>query len=507
MRKKNVEQQSDYKILVVDDDCGILDSLSVITKRLGYQYTGINDPLDAIEKIRNEQYDLLILDFLMDPIQGDEVVKRIREFDKELYILLLTGYKDVAPPLETIKTLDIQAYCEKDDNFDQLILLIESAIKTVSQKRIIKNFRDGLKEILDSVPKINKLQSISTIIGDILMEILSLAKSEHAFILIDDLIGLSDNKQSFFKGVGKYDKSLKDIVGMMDHKAMETIGSAKMLGKPIKLMQGIILPINSKNAFLKTEGVIYLETEEYEARMELLEIFASQAASAINNVFLHYMVNIKNNELDRTYHELNKRYIDAIQALRLTVDAKDEYTRGHSDRVAYYAVKIGKAFKLTNEDIEKLKVGGIFHDIGKIGTADDILLKTDKLSEKEYQEIKKHPLKGANILSVVSMFKDVVPIVMYHHERLDGRGYPSGIKGEEIPFLARIISVADAFDAMTSDRKYRSRLKLEEAKKQLSSFAGTQFDAQVVEKFLNVLEDFDVMQSELGENMYESSAM
>lgn len=504
MRKKNVGQKSDYKIIVVDDDYGILDSLSVITKRLGYQYTGVNNPLDAIEQIKNEQYDLLILDFLMDPIQGDEVVRRIREFDKELYILLLTGYKDVAPPLETIKTLDIQAYCEKADNFDQLVLLIESAIKTVSQKRIIKNFRDGLKDILDSMPKINKLKSIGTIIGDILMEILNLAKSEHAFILIDDLIGLSDSKQSFFKGVGKYDKDLKDIVSMMDYKVMETIGSAKMLGKPIQLMQGVILPINSKSDFLKTEGVIYLETEEYDTRMELFEIFASQAASAINNVFLHYMVNIKNEELDRTYHELNKRYIDAIQALRLTVDAKDEYTRGHSDRVAYYAVKIGKAFSLSKDDLEKLKIGGIFHDIGKIGTADDILLKTDKLSEKEYQEIKKHPIKGANILSVVSMFKDVVPLVLYHHERLDGQGYPTGIRGEDIPFLARIISVADAFDAMTSDRKYRSRLKLEEAIKQLSSFAGTQFDTQVVEKFLNILKDFDTLQSELEGNVYQS---
>jgi len=97
-------------------------------------------------------------------------------------------------------------------------------------------------------------------------------------------------------------------------------------------------------------------------------------------------------------------------------------------------------------------VGGIFHDIGKIGTADDILFKTDKLSYDEYEEIKKHPLKGAYILSAISMFKDVVPLVKYHHERIDGKGYPEGLKGDEIPFLARILTVADAFDAMMSDR-------------------------------------------------------
>lgn len=501
MRKKNVEQQSEYNIIVVDDDSGILDSLSVIIKRLGYRFEGINNPLDAIEKIKKEHYDLLVLDFLMDPIQGDEVVKRIRKFDTDLYILLLTGYKDAAPPLETIKALDIQAYCEKMDNFDQLVLLIESAIKSVSQKRIIKKFRDGLKRILDSVPKIYQLQSIGSIIEEILFEILTFVQSENAFILIDDFIELPNNKKSFFKGVGRYDKNLEDILGMLDYEALEAIGSAKTKGQATKLKQGVILPLNSKSTLVKTEGMIYLESDQYNDGMEFLEIYATQAATAISNVFLHSMVNDKSNELDRTYNELKQRYMDAVQALRLAVDAKDEYTRGHSDRVALYAVKIGQAFNLASEEIDKLKAGGIFHDIGKIGTADDILLKVDKLDDKEYMEIKKHPLKGSNILSAVSMFKDIVPLVMYHHERMDGRGYPNGIKGDEIPFLARIISVADAFDAMTSDRKYRSKLHLEEAKKQLALNAGTQFDPKVVEKFLIILEDFDSLHSEI-DKMY-----
>ena len=166
----------------------------------------------------------------------------------------------------------------------------------------------------------------------------------------------------------------------------------------------------------------------------MLEIYSSQAALSINNAFLHSLINMKKEELDRTYQELRNRYIDTIEALRLTVDAKDIYTRGHSDRVAYFASKLGEAFGLSENEIELLKVGGIFHDIGKIGTADDILFKTDKLEYDEYEEIKKHPLKGAYILSAISMFKDVVPLVKYHHERFDGKGYPEGLKGEEIPF-------------------------------------------------------------------------
>jgi putative nucleotidyltransferase with HDIG domain len=197
---------------------------------------------------------------------------------------------------------------------------------------------------------------------------------------------------------------------------------------------------------------------------------------------------MKNEELNRTYDQLKLRYMDTIEALRQAVDARDIYTRGHSDRVAYYAMEVGKALDLSSEELETLRIGGIFHDIGKIGTADDILLKYDKLSDAELKEIQKHPLKGARILSAVSMFKDVVPVVKCHHERIDGTGYPEGLSGESIPLLARIISVADAFDAMMSDRIYRSRLNIDQARQQLLNGAGTQFDAYIVSVFINIID-------------------
>ncbi|NLO39431.1 MAG: HD domain-containing protein, partial [Ruminiclostridium sp.] len=134
---------------------------------------------------------------------------------------------------------------------------------------------------------------------------------------------------------------------------------------------------------------------------------------------------------------------------------------------------------------------------GKMGITDDILFKSEKLNVREFEEIKKHPMKGARILSVISMFKDVVPIVKCHHERIDGKGYPEGLKGNEIPYLARIVSVADAFDAMMSDRHYRSKLDLKSAINQLIEGAGTQFDAEVVKKFVSMLEQFSTIQREL----------
>ena len=389
MRKIKSRISSGYKIIAVDDERGILDSLSVLVRRLGYNYTGVDNPVEAIRAIKEGDFDLLILDFLMEPLQGDEVVTQIRKFNRDLYILLLTGYKDIAPPLKTIKTLDIQGYCEKADNFDQLILFIESAVKTIEQRKTIKYFKDGLKQILDSTPRIYRLQSIAEILGDILLEATDLVKCKNAFILVDNFIFCNSKEESVYKGVGYFDVSPDEFAKMLTPGFMENIGLARDAKKCKKTEEGVVIPI--KGDMDKILGVIYLETDGLSNVASLLEVFATQVATSINNIRLHSLVSIKNNELDRTYRELKQRYLDAIQVLRLTVDAKDVYTRGHSDRVAYYAVEIGKGFNLGESDLEKLKAAGIFHDIGKIGIADDILFKTDKLVDNEYSKIKEHP--------------------------------------------------------------------------------------------------------------------
>jgi putative nucleotidyltransferase with HDIG domain len=440
---------------------------------------------------------MLILDYLMDVMHGDEVVEKIREFNRDLYILLLTGHKDIAPPLETLRTLEIQGYCEKSDKFDQLTLLVESGIKSISQMRRIKKFEDGLNKILRAVPKIYQLKPIGNILEEILMGIMPLVNSHNAFILDDANKSNNFNgNNSIFKGIGKYNVSLDEFMKMINPQLIEKIGYARETGKAANLKDGVIFPLT--NEFQNSMGVIYVETNEMGEGVQLLDIYSRQAASSLSNAFLHSLVNTKNEELSKAYEELKTRYMDTIEVLRLAVDAKDEYTRGHSDRVAYYAVRIGNAFELSEDEQEMLRLGGIFHDVGKIGTADDILFKTESLDDREYNEVKKHTIKGANILSAVSMFKEVVPLIKCHHERLDGRGYPDGIKGEDIPFLARILSVADAFDAMTSDRLYRSKLNLEEAKKQLIDASGTQFDNDIVNKFIEILDsEYANMQEEI----------
>ena len=501
MRRSKQREASDYKIIVVDDEIGIIESLSVVLGRSGYAIASETDPSAAIDRIRAEHFDLLVLDFLMSPLHGDEVVARIREFDKEIYILLLTGYRDLAPPLETIKALDIQGYCEKSDKFDQLVLLVESGIKSIAMMRTIKKFQEGLNKILQAVPKIYQLQPLGGILEEILAEIMPLVDSENAFILIDDPTGDSGDRKSIFRGIGAYRSEVGDFITHLPPTLMEEIGRARMTHQVLQVDEGIVLPLF--NELLQPIGVIYVESADSSPALQsdqgvrLLEIYANQAASSLSNAFLHSLVNTKNEELARTYEQLHVRYMDTIEALRLAVDAKDIYTRGHSDRVAYYASRIGTRLGLPHEELELLRIAGVFHDVGKIGTADDILSKAERLSNDEYAEIKKHPLKGAQILSAISMFRAVVPIVQCHHERIDGRGYPAGLSGDAIPFLSRIIAVVDAFDAMTSDRQYRSRLALDKALDQLRLGKGAQFDATVVDAFLAELEHYDDMLVEM----------
>ena len=328
-------QNSTYKILAVDDESGIIDSLSIFLKRSGYSFTGMTNPVEAIERVKNEHFDLLLLDFIMTPLHGDQVVEEIRKFNKEIYILLLTGHKDLAPPLDTIRRLDIQGYCEKSDKFDQLLLLIESGIKSVEQMRQIKAINEKLAD---------------------------------------------------------------------------------------------------------------------------------------------------------TFKQLEQSYMESIQTVRYTVEAKDTYTRGHSDRVSEYSVLIGKKLGLSEEDINRLRIGGLFHDVGKIGVPDNILQKNGKLSDDEYSEIKNHPTIGAHILSTASIFKDILPIVKYHHERYDGRGYPERLQGEKIPYLARITAIADTFDAMTSKRSYRDAMPIAVVKDEFRKCKGTQFDPNLAECFIEILE-------------------
>ncbi len=193
-------------------------------------------------------------------------------------------------------------------------------------------------------------------------------------------------------------------------------------------------------------------------------------------------------DLDVSYGELKELYHGLIHSFVTAIDAKSPWTKGHSERVTNYAVAIAREMGLKEREIENLKIAALLHDIGKIGTYDVILEKPEELTDEEYNLIKMHPVKGEEILRPLKQLQHLLPIIRHHHERMDGKGYPDGLKGEEIPFLARIITVADSFDSMVSSRPYRPAPLREYAISEIKKCSGTQFDPVAAAAFLKVLD-------------------
>ncbi len=181
---------------------------------------------------------------------------------------------------------------------------------------------------------------------------------------------------------------------------------------------------------------------------------------------------------------------ECLRAIVSSLEEKDSYTHGHSLRVAEYAVILGEALELSESELRDLELSALLHDIGKIGIPDYVLLKPGRLTKSEFEIMKSHPVRTARILEKISALDRIIPGVKYHHERWDGLGYPDGLRGEEIPLFARIILIADTYDAMTSTRPYRLALDKSVAFEELRRCSGTQFDGQLVETFIAAIESY-----------------
>ncbi len=206
----------------------------------------------------------------------------------------------------------------------------------------------------------------------------------------------------------------------------------------------------------------------------------------ISYVFHHYYDNLQ--RLQQKVEEVKSFNHNFLTTMAASIDARDRYTSGHSQRVAYWGREIARDIGLTERKVEDVYIGGILHDIGKIGIEDEILNKKGKLTPEEYDKIKQHTVIGYEIILQAGMFNELLPAIRSHHERIDGRGYPDGLAGDEIPLMARILAISDAFDAMVADRPYRKGLPVEEALQEIRRGSGTQFDPILAEHFIRIVQ-------------------
>jgi putative nucleotidyltransferase with HDIG domain len=257
-----------------------------------------------------------------------------------------------------------------------------------------------------------------------------------------------------------------------------------------KLQTRIFIPLFAKDEFVgalalgkKLGRVPYRQSEK-----DVLRVIAHQMAITLHNTRLFLELAKKAVENKRLYENMRRIYQDTIQAFAAAIDAKDEYTKDHSYRVASYAVAIARELGWKKKEVEGIYVAGLLHDIGKIIIEREIINKGEKLTTPEINEIKKHPQVSYNILSKIKFpWKNIEHFVRHHHERLDGTGYPDSLMATELSDGAKIIALADAFDAMTTDRPYRGKLGLSEALRAVMKGSGTQFDEKILNTFFNIL--------------------
>ncbi|MEK6545312.1 MAG: HD domain-containing phosphohydrolase, partial [Nitrospinota bacterium] len=239
----------------------------------------------------------------------------------------------------------------------------------------------------------------------------------------------------------------------------------------------IRVPLVSKNEII---GVLNLGSKRPSA-------FTSEDLSTLEKISYQIGVALENSRLITDLEEL---FMGTVKSLSSAIDAKSKWTAGHSERVTGYAVKIGKEMGMNGKMLKDIELGGLLHDIGKLGTYEAILDKAGGLTDEEYKTIKQHPVKGAEILAPIKQLKDIIPAVRHHHEFYNGKGYPDGLKGEEIPLMARIVCVADSIDAMGADRPYRKGKPRDVILTELKKFSGVQFDPGVVNTFLKIANHF-----------------
>jgi HD-GYP domain-containing protein (c-di-GMP phosphodiesterase class II) len=278
--------------------------------------------------------------------------------------------------------------------------------------------------------------------------------------------------------------------------SVDTMLRATILWSSIALVVAILGSVVFSSGIARPIGVLVSRTREiangnYQQRVdlkthneigELAENFNSMSSAIEKSI----------EQLRKAAHENNLLFLNSVRMLAAAIDAKDPYTRGHSERVARYSIAIGKNLALPEKEMRNLRISALLHDVGKIGIDDRILRKPGALSDDEFEVMKGHPAKGAAIMSGVAQLIDVTPGMKYHHEKWGGGGYPEGLVAEQIPMQARIVAIADTFDAMTTNRPYQKAMDLNYVVEKIKGFAGTRFDPRVVDAFVQAVSRGDI---------------
>ncbi len=481
------------RILVVDDEPVIREVLHDLLTSEGYEVDTAENGAVALQRLMQAPYHLVLTDLKMPVMGGEELLEKMAENNIHKIVIVLTAIATVETAIQTMKN-GAYDYVMKPFKIDEITLIVRRAL----EKERLERENIQLKEA-QRLFEISEAMSSTLSLDKLLGIIIQTAKRESEADLVSLVLRDSGRERwsSKILDTDLSDLSPDELDRYLDLDAMiEAHASGKAIlfppapldryvcgslnaGRKVRSLVSVPLAIRGEvtgmlNVLSFNQRRIFLEGDR-----RTLYILASRAANAVDNARLH--------------EQLKAVFLQTIEGFAYAIDAKDPYTHGHSRRVTRYCELISRGMGLTEGEVERVRNAAILHDIGKIGLRLESLNKPHPLSPEERRLFQTHPQKGCKILAPINFFEELMPIIYHHHEHYDGRGYPEGKVAETIPLGARILAVADAYDAMTSDRPYRKALSLEEAIDELRENAGTQFDPEVVAAFVSILQDLPTL--------------
>ena len=496
---QNIMDKKEH-ILVVDDEGTIRTLLSDFLSREGYSVHSAENGTKALEALKENTFDLVITDIQMPGMGGLELMNSLKQQYPDLVVLVMTGFADLETTMAAIKK-GAYDYIIKPFKIDEMRIAINNALERFR----LSSENARLKETISLLEVSNDLTKTINL-NDLLHLILTTALL-HTGATRGSLMILDEKEEELFITVSVGIR--KSIVEKCRVKINEGIaGRVAADRKPILVNDVTRHPLFQKlchhlpdKSFISipmiganSEELLYAHRKEKKKLIGVLNINKPKTDKHFTQSDLHFLSILANHasiSIDnaRLFQDLEASYLSTMSSFALILEGKSRYTQGHSERVSEYSMSIAKEMKLTSQEINTLRYAASLHDIGKIGISDGILNKPDKLTGEEYEAIKQHPAIGYEMLMPIKFLDNAIPIVRHHHERVDGKGYPDRISGEDMSCAQLICAVADAYDAMNSSRPYRDLLKQKKIFDELDSNAGTQFDKDVALTLIKLEEE------------------
>ena len=483
-------------LLFVDDEESILEVASEFFKAKGYHILTAANGRIATDILAKEKIDCCFTDINMPEMDGLELAEHIRNVDNTIPVIIMTGYPSLDNTIRTLKN-GVVDFLIKPVNLNQLELCVKRVLrerqlfieniflaKEVESKQRLESLNQELVYKVDELNTLNRIMTDFTTIGssfDLFKRVVDLSTDlthadEACFYVINEAI-----KRPVQVARSAADSDTQCVTGMdisrliMDNchedKPLLIHENSQVQGVPDAIRSLMLVPLNIRK---KVFGILAVSVLNGDVRFSEKDLYymsfmTNKAAYAIENIAL--------------YENIYENLFATLYAFVRAIEARDPYTEQHSNRVTRIAMTLCKGMGGSQEEQDILNVAGQLHDIGKIGIRDDILLKPGRLTNEEFDIIKEHPVIGADIVERLGLWDREKHIIKCHHERFDGKGYPDGLAGEAIPMLARILTVADVYDAIASDRAYRKKMAEEKILQIMYGGSGTQFDAGVIDTF------------------------